>query len=148
MGSQVPHPYVLTQDWHVDNPGIDAMKSTIYQYGPIGVSMYVCGSFPGYSGGVYDSPECNGQQANHIIALVGWDDTMPTAEGSGVWILRNSWGTDWGIGGYAYVAYGMAGLEDEMAYASYDGSGGVTPPNPPPTTSSSSSGSGLQRLQR
>jgi C1A family cysteine protease len=142
MSSGLPHPYVLTQDWHVDNPGVDAMKSTIYQYGPIGVSMYVCGSFPGYSGGVYDNPECNGQQANHIVSLVGWDDTVPTNEGSGVWILQNSWGTDWGVNGYAYVAYGMAGLEDEMTYVSYNGGGGTPPSGSSSSVSVGSSGSG------
>ena len=36
---------------------------------------------------------------NHAIALIGWDDTK------GAWLLRNSWGTDWGMGGYMWIKY-------------------------------------------
>ncbi|MGM9552462.1 MAG: C1 family peptidase [Clostridia bacterium] len=57
---------------------------------------------------------------NHAITIVGWDDnysyenfvTTPysfdgetyTPE-NGAWIVRNSWGEDFGIGGYEYISY-------------------------------------------
>ncbi|MCU0631643.1 MAG: lectin like domain-containing protein [Methanolinea sp.] len=48
---------------------------------------------------------------NHAIVIVGWDDsfsrtrfsTMPP--GDGAFIVRNSWGDDWGESGYFYVSY-------------------------------------------
>jgi hypothetical protein len=56
---------------------------------------------------------------NHIVALVGWDDTVKHKKGSGVWVLRNSWGTGWGDGGYAQWAYGMASIEEDATYVIY-----------------------------
>ena len=49
-----------------------------------------------YQGGVFNNPRC-GTQVNHGASLIGYG-------GSGnqeFWILRNSWGTDWGEQGYA-----------------------------------------------
>ena len=50
-------------------------------------------------------------QIDHGVSIVGWDDnyskenfaTQP--EKDGAWIVKNSWGTDWGDNGYLYVSY-------------------------------------------
>lgn len=50
---------------------------------------------------------------NHAVAVVGWDDTFAKEnflEGhqppeDGAWIVRNSWGADWGNDGYFYLSY-------------------------------------------
>ncbi len=117
--SQVSHPYKIESFHGIQDNDIEALKAAIYQYGAAGVTMAVCGSFPGYGGGVYDSNECNWVGSNHIVALVGWDDEMSHKKGKGVWIVRNSWGTGWGIQGYGYMAYGTAGIEENGTYVIY-----------------------------
>ena len=59
---------------------------------------------------------------NHAVTVVGWDDTFPASnftEGhrppaDGAWIVKNSWGTDWGTDGYFYMSYfdmSLSGIE-------------------------------------
>ena len=115
----VQHPYKIEAYQGVQDNDIDAIKGAIRDYGAVGVTMCVCGSFPGYGGGIYDSNECNYSQSNHIVALVGWDDTVSHKKGKGAWIMRNSWGTSWGDDGYAYMAYGVAGIEENGTYVIY-----------------------------
>ena len=48
---------------------------------------------------------------DHQIIVVGWDDKYPasnfleTPPGNGAWIIKNSWGTDFGDNGYMYISY-------------------------------------------
>lgn len=115
----VQHPYKIESYQGIQDNDRDAIKGAIRDYGAVGVTMAVCGSFPGYGGGIYDSTECNYAGSNHIVALVGWDDTVTTKRGKGVWIMRNSWGSSWGDNGYCYMAYGVAGIEENGTYVIY-----------------------------
>jgi hypothetical protein len=50
---------------------------------------------------------------NHAVVIVGWDDAYPRDRfrddkrppGDGAFIVRNSWGPDWGDHGYFYLSY-------------------------------------------
>jgi len=53
-----------------------------------------------YSGGIVASSQCR-QQTDHCVLITGWNmNSNPP-----YWIVRNSWGTDWGDGGYIYLQY-------------------------------------------
>ncbi|CAB3411420.1 unnamed protein product [Caenorhabditis bovis] len=58
--------------------------------GPISVGMAVSDDIYSYAEGIYDG-EC-GSTINHAVVIVGF--TMD------YWIIRNSWGEDWGENGY------------------------------------------------
>jgi C1A family cysteine protease len=50
------------------------------------------------------------EQGGHAVALVGFDDNMAMPDGSkGAFLVRNSWGTGWGIAGYFWMAYNYVG---------------------------------------
>ena len=49
--------------------------------------------------------------SNHAVTVVGWDDNYSKSnfstepEGDGAWIVKNSWGTEFGDNGYFYLSY-------------------------------------------
>jgi len=94
----------LKRSNYTDN---DAIKIALMKYGAVGTSMYMGGSISrDYS--FYYSGSNN---ANHAVTIVGWDDNYSknrftnTPEGDGAWIVKNSWGSNWGKNGYFYVSY-------------------------------------------
>lgn len=101
-------------------PAVDAIKTAIYTYGPVGAAVCVNSTFQAYSGGVY-APTKRCTSINHAIVLTGWDDA------GGYWILRNSWGNSWGEQGYMRIAYGANQVGYAANYVEY---GGGTPPPP------------------
>lgn len=69
-----------------------------------------------YQSGIFDSPEC-GTMLDHAVALVGYG----SENGQKYYILRNSWGTDWGEEGYMRIAdtgmgEGICGVQIEPLY--------------------------------
>jgi C1A family cysteine protease len=49
-------------------------------------------------------------QGGHAVALVGYDDSkvITAADGAaskGAFLVRNSWGANWGLSGYFWMAY-------------------------------------------
>jgi C1A family cysteine protease len=97
-----------------------AIKDYVYNNGPMFVAMVAANGlgwpteFSQYDGSYalyYDGPG----SLDHAVLIVGWDDTLSHAGGQGAWIVKNSWGTDWGEDGFFYIAYGSAQIG---AYAS------------------------------
>jgi len=55
-----------------------------------------------YSGGVLMASECS-TSIDHCVDAIGYNlGANPT-----YWIVRNSWGADWGVAGYIYLQYGQ-----------------------------------------
>jgi C1A family cysteine protease len=66
-----------------------------------------------YNGGVFDDSkkECKPGARDHGVVVVGYEaGTQRPLEG-GFWLMRNSWGEDWGEQGYMNVAMGVEGVE-------------------------------------
>jgi len=55
-----------------------------------------------YTGGVVMAGSC-GTSLDHCVMAVGYSTSSSTP----YWIVRNSWGTDWGLNGYIYIEQGQ-----------------------------------------
>lgn len=121
-------------DWRIicDNavPAAATLKQYIYDQGPVYTTLYAGdisapawqseyndydGSYTMYYTGTYTP--------NHAVLIVGWDDDLVHAGGTGGWIVKNSWGTSWGgtcgygaESGYFYIAYGSASIGKFSSY--------------------------------
>jgi len=101
-----------------DNPGDwYLLKSWIMAYGPLIIDIYT-GGWKSFWTSHHDPNDVYEQDdygtTNHGVVLVGWVDDSSILNG-GYWIIKNSWGTDWGYGGYANIAYGCNGVATREA---------------------------------
>lgn len=85
---------------------IDSVKQAL-QSGPLVTTLSVYADFMSYGSGVYK--HVSGDfLGGHAVSIVGYDDTKRA------FIIRNSWGTEWGENGFAYVSYDdESGVGDE-----------------------------------
>lgn len=101
------------------------IKDAVYNHSPVSVAMYWGASYYDSDTNVY---YYTGSTApNHLVCIVGWDDTIEHPGGSGAWIVKNSWGTDWGGNcgygsekGYFYLAYESGNIQEAACYAYKD----------------------------
>jgi len=95
----------------------DMIKESVMDYGPVACGIYAGTAFQAYTDGVFNISESGKVTVNHAVTIVGWDDTL----GGGAWIIRNSWGTGWGAGGYMYITYGTSKVGYSANYVVYEG---------------------------
>lgn len=79
-------------------PAVEQLKRALIEHGPLVAPLHGDSCFSVYRGGVF-----NGHQAgdpSHVVVLIGWDDEKQA------WLIKNSWGEDWGEKGFGWIAYG------------------------------------------
>jgi len=76
--------------------------------------------FLNYESGIFNNPSCphTTSSLDHAVLIVGYN----TQGSQDYWIVKNSWGTSWGISGYVWMAKvsgnsaGVCGLALEPGY--------------------------------
>lgn len=96
-------------EWSI--PSDDAIKSAIYQYGPVAAGVYADSAFDSYGSGILDSTTSI-DYTNHAIVIVGWG----TSNGRTYWIGKNSWGTGWGESGWFRIYSGRLRIGEGTVY--------------------------------
>jgi len=82
----------------------DTLKQNLVQYGPLSICLDA-ENWDSYKSGVFTNDQCcpwYGCSMDHCVQLVGYDTTASNP----YWIVRNSWGTDWGNAGYIWLEMG------------------------------------------
>ncbi|XP_067890076.1 dipeptidyl peptidase 1 [Heterodontus francisci] len=93
------------------------MKLELVKNGPVSVAFEVYADFMYYHGGIYQhtglrDPFNPFELTNHAVLLVGYGIDPQTKEN--YWIVKNSWGAEWGENGYFRILRGS----DECAIES------------------------------
>lgn len=100
-----------------------AIKEALMNYGAIYSLMTFQDSY--YNPNTYGYYYKGYGDYNHAICIVGWDDNYSKTNfvgnppGNGAFIIRNSWGADWGDQGYFYVSYydkNLANTDDNIIF--------------------------------
>ncbi|XP_070822589.1 cathepsin K [Chaetodon trifascialis] len=94
-----------------------ALAVALFKVGPVSVGIdATLSSFQFYSKGVYYDPNCNKDDINHAVLAVGYG---VSGKGKKYWIVKNSWGEEWGKGGYILMARNHGNLCGIANLASY-----------------------------
>lgn len=88
------------EDWGwvcTEVPNVDAIIDALNYYGPLATWMDVPPDFDAYSDGIYQASGPG--RGGHYVLIVGYNSEEQ------YWIGKNSWGEDWGMDGFFYIAW-------------------------------------------
>lgn len=137
------HTAAYLKNAYFSDYSVSAMKKLLTANHSVTVMYNAQNKYYNASTGAYSYPTST-KSVNHVVTVVGWDDDYKAANfrsaskvtSDGAWIVKNSWGTDWGKDGYFYMSYGdksvcelvAAMATDQPEYSNnyfYDGTSGL-----------------------
>ncbi|KAJ8719193.1 hypothetical protein PYW07_016749 [Mythimna separata] len=99
----------------------EVMAQFVYERGPLSAAINSA-SMKRYKGDI-DEPtveNCNPDELDHAVLIVGYNVYVSeTGKETPYWIIKNSWGEDWGDKGYYYLASGRnaCGIASDVSIA-------------------------------
>lgn len=88
--------------------GKDEIKRALILYGPVVSMVRFDKCFYLYGGGIFNGE--NNNIGTHIILIIGWDDDK------GAWLVKNSYGEEWGENGFGWIKYGSNNIGESSAW--------------------------------
>ncbi len=112
-------PQYFITDWQqfsssYEQASVEFIKQKLIELGPLYTQMDAkISGFETYSGEyVLTGTSTDPNKWTHGVLLVGWDDDLGSG---GAWVVKNSYGSQWGDEGYFYIAYRNAGIGSSLA---------------------------------
>eukprot|EP00392_Amoebophrya_sp_AT5.2_P016333 g16593.t1 len=92
---------VFLKSWVAIGSSEDQMAAALMKYGPLAIGINA-GPMQLYMGGIADPLFCNPAALDHGVAIVAFG----VEDGKNYWVIRNSWGGEWGESGYYRIVRG------------------------------------------
>lgn len=106
----------VNQVVNITKGNVSELLHAVATVGPISVAINAMDGFQDYQSGIFSVKDCSPEFLDHGVLIVGYG---VTSSGRKYYIIKNSWGTSWGMDGYAYWDRdipNMCGIAEAASY--------------------------------